>query len=497
MLLMFVFVATIILIYWIWSRNEHDCKPNGPRGLPILGNTLQVNPDKFHFNLAEWAQQFGPIFKCSIMRTNMVVLSSPELIRKAFASEKYGKIFNDRPESFLGKYYFRNYLGILVARYGETLFKMRKVFHSALHLYGDGIPKYEKAVQSELETLIQRINNFEGDDFDPSPVFERSLGNLVSILVCGETMSDGDAIVVWDFIRISNESLNPTVEFFLFNFPFLRFIPGKYRRIYRTLLKTNEAIFERYLYKYQETYEPGLERGLVDAFIKLQRETKEQGATWFDDDQMKGMVNIAIGASLNTTIAAMTSILLAFINNISCTEKIYQEIVSVVGKNRLPNLNDKVKMQYTEAAIMECLRLASIIPILVPHSCMDDCTFEGFKILKDTRILANLWSVNQDPNIWGDPDVFRPERFLDADGNLLPPENKLRQALLHFGVGRRNCLGEVMAKSRLFLYVTSLIQYFKFLPPKKSRLVQFDARNFPSAITVRPPPYTCRAESRV
>ena len=492
-----IFAVTILSLCWILKRNGNTRLPNGPPGLPILGNTLQVNAAKFHFNLEEWAKQFGPIFKCNIMRTNMVVLSSPELIRKAFASEKYGKIFNDRPESFIGKYCSNNYSGMIVGRYGETLFKMRKVFHTALHLYGDGVPKFENAVKSEIENLIQKIRNLEGKDFDPSPVFERSLGNLVSILVCGETMSDSDAKIIWDFVNASNESLNPTVEFFLFNLPFLRFIPGKYRRIYHTLLKTNEALCERYLRKYQGTYEPGVERGLVDAFIKLQREAKEKGATWFDDDQMKGMINAAIGGSLITTISALTSIFLAFINNVSCTEKIYQEIVTVVGKSRLPNLNDKAKMPYTEAAIMECLRLANIVPIIMPHNCLEDCEFEGYQIPKDTRILAHLWYVNRDPSIWGDPDVFRPERFLDANGNLLPPENKIRQAWLLFGVGRRNCVGEVMARSRMFLYVTSLIQKFKFLPPKKSRLVQLDARNFSSAITVRPPPYICRAEVRI
>ena len=145
---------------------------------------------------------------------------------------------------------------------------------------------------------------------------------------------------------------------------------------------------------------------------------------------------------------------------------------------------------------MECLRLSNIVPIIMPHNCIEDCEFEGYFIAKDTRILANLWSVNRDPSIWGDPDVFRPERFLESDGSLLPPESTVRQAWLLFGIGRRMCAGEVMAKSRMFLYVASLVQTFDFLAPKFDKLVPVDARCFSADITTRPPPYKCRAVIR-
>ena len=496
MWLIFISVVTILFLCWKLKGNKTALTPKAPSGWPVIGNTLQVDPKKFHFTLDEWSKQFGPIFKCHIMRNNMLVLSSPDLIRKAFGSEKYGKIFNDRPESFVGKYCTFNNSGIVGTHYNDTLFRLRKTFHSGLHLYGDGVPRFEQAVKTELTSLIDKIKQFEGKDFDPGPVFERSLGNLVSILVCGEPMTENDVKVVWDYVKTSVDSLTPTVESILFTFPFLRFLPGKFRSVYLTLLKTQNAVIDRYLKPYQVTYSPGLERGLVDAFIRIQKEEMKKGSSWLNDDRMKGLVEAAIAASLLTTISALTSIFLAFINNSSCADRIYQEIESVVGKTRLPVLSDKAKMPYTEAAIMECLRIANIVPIILPHNCMEDCEFEGYKIPKGTQILANLWTVNRDPEIWGDPEVFRPERFLDSCGNLLPPENKLRQAWLLFGVGRRICVGEVMARSRMFLYVTSLIQKFRFLPPKESQLMELDARTFPSAVVMRPSPYRCRAKIR-
>ena len=60
---------------------------------------------------------------------------------------------------------------------------------------------------------------------------------------------------------------------------------------------------------------------------------------------------------------------------------------------------------------------------------------------------------------WGDGKVFRPERFLDKSGNIQKDEH-----FIPFSVGKRQCLGETLAKTELFLFFTGLVQHYKFLP---------------------------------
>lgn len=83
--------------------------------------------------------------------------------------------------------------------------------------------------------------------------------------------------------------------------------------------------------------------------------------------------------------------------------------------------------------------------------------FAGFKIPKDTVILANLRDAHYDKGYWVDPHNFRPERFIDdANQKIVKHE-----AFMPFSTGKRTCLGDSMAKDSLFIFFTSLLQKFR------------------------------------
>ena len=64
--------------------------------------------------------------------------------------------------------------------------------------------------------------------------------------------------------------------------------------------------------------------------------------------------------------------------------------------------------------------------------------------------------------------------------------------LLAFGAGRRVCPGEAIAKNRLFLLITSLLQRFTILPPEGAPLPDYDPRHFKPSIVARPDDYQIR-----
>jgi cytochrome P450 len=61
-----------------------------------------------------------------------------------------------------------------------------------------------------------------------------------------------------------------------------------------------------------------------------------------------------------------------------------------------------------------------------------------------------------DPTIYPEPDVFKPERFLNPDGNLLD-DPVLTSS---FGYGKRICPGRHLADATLFITVASVLSVF-------------------------------------
>ena len=67
-----------------------------------------------------------------------------------------------------------------------------------------------------------------------------------------------------------------------------------------------------------------------------------------------------------------------------------------------------------------------------------------------------------DKSTWGDPHIFRPERFLNEDETCFKPHLHV----MSFGAGKRRCPDRILAEQQLFLITTNLIQQFHFSVPK-------------------------------
>lgn len=113
-------------------------------------------------------------------------------------------------------------------------------------------------------------------------------------------------------------------------------------------------------------------------------------------------------------------------------------------------------MSFTEAALRESMRIETLVPSSVPHKAMEETTFLGYTVPKDTIMIAGLYAFHNDEKLWGDPFTFRPERFLDDQGKL----SLKKDITFPFGAGKRLCAGETFARNVLFLFGSALYQNF-------------------------------------
>lgn len=106
--------------------------------------------------------------------------------------------------------------------------------------------------------------------------------------------------------------------------------------------------------------------------------------------------------------------------------------------------------------MLEIFRKSSITAAGVMHAAPRDAKILDYEIPADTWIMPNIYAIHHDPSIWGDPQNFRPERFLNEDGASV----KRSENLLPFSLGKRQCIGENLARDTVFLFASNIFQRF-------------------------------------
>lgn len=92
-----------------------------------------------------------------------------------------------------------------------------------------------------------------------------------------------------------------------------------------------------------------------------------------------------------------------------------------------------------------------------------------------------------DPKVWGDPGVFRPERFLELDASQRP-----KPLSILFGWGMRVCPGMYLADRSVFQAVTTIVSLFKVEPLEGQRIPDPNAIEYTPAVIQQPIGFECR-----
>lgn len=108
------------------------------------------------------------------------------------------------------------------------------------------------------------------------------------------------------------------------------------------------------------------------------------------------------------------------IHNRRVCDLVQMELDAVIGRKRFPSLQDRNHLPYVEAVLSEIQRISNVAPLGIAHRCTESAQFRQFVIPKDTIVLVSLFSVNMDKEYWKDPENFRPERFLNDNGEYIP-----------------------------------------------------------------------------
>lgn len=504
-----VFLMVYYLVSFYQKRRVLANIPPGPKPWPIVGNfggflipsfvqrrfgqQLDSTNKNAVFLLTKQASVYGNVFSLFVGSQLVVVLNGYEVVKDALSN--HPEVFSDRP-CIPAVTIMTKRKGIVFAPYGPVWRKQRKFCHTTLRNFGLGKLSLEPCILQGLafiKTELLRLNEESGGaSVDLAPLISNAVSNVICSLILGQRFHHEDhefRTMLGLMVRGLEICVNsPAV---LINiFPLLYYLPFGVFKELRQVEGDITAFLKRIIAKHRETLDPENPRDLADMYlieILAQQAAGEEDST-FTEDYLFYIIGDLFIAGTDTTANSILWILLYMVLHPDIQDKVQAEIDEVVGRHRVPSLTDKGSLPFTEATIMEVQRLTVVVPLAIPHMASETIEFRGYTIPKGTVVLPNLWSVHRDPTVWDDPDIFNPTRFLDNEGKLLRKE-----CFIPFGIGRRVCMGEQLAKMELFLTVTTLLQAFKFRLPEGASPPPLHGR---FGLTLAPCPYTVCVSDR-
>ncbi|KAF1462361.1 Cytochrome P450 2J2, partial [Spheniscus demersus] len=480
MLLVFLIVFLLIADYMKHRKPKHF--PPSPFSFPFVGHIHLLNFSNPQIMVQKLTEKYGDIFSVQLGSTSFVFINGLRMVKEVLVNQ--GENFIDRPEIPIDSEVFSS--RGLVSSNGHLWKQQRRFTLTTLRNFGLGKKGLEERIQEECQGLVDVFGDEQGNPFNPHFKINNAISNIICSIIFGNRFDYHDE-EFQKLLQLMDEtvSLHGTIMSQLYNsFPsIIKFFPGSHQTIFKNWRLMKSFVKEK-VNKHKEDWNPLESRDFIDSY--LQEIAKDNDGDSFREENLVACALDLLFAGTETTSTTIRWALLYMATYPEIQARVQAEIDAVIGQARQPALEDRSNMPYTNAVIHEVQRKGNIIPLNVPRLTVKDTVLDGFHIPKGTVLITNLTSVMFDKNEWETPDTFNPRHFL-KDGQFWK-----RESFVPFSIGKRACLGEVLARSELFLFFTALLQKFTFQAPLDTTL----SLQFKLGITMAPQPYKICAVPR-
>ncbi|GFO01914.1 cytochrome p450 2j5 [Plakobranchus ocellatus] len=464
-------VAVVIgtLGFWAWSKlkpkyNGYNIPPFPVKKSFLLGHLRAWAKASEFENIVNFREKAGDIFSLDLAGNLVVVVSGYDAIKEVMVNRWTEA--PDRPTNPASYILKEVDVGILNGK-GETWKSERATALTILRSFGMGKNILAEKIQEEFEIFMEKIAEFKGKPVDIKLLVNVSISNIICSIIVGKRFDHDDPYFVklmqnlnYAFQRAPGFALTPFVviakclPFDLFGF----------KTWMDHVLAIRSNFSDPHIKEAKENFANGeaLTSYITSYLEKMRQENELNSSSLLNDEDLVATIRGLFVAGTETVSTTIYWCILLCLHHPEIHDKVYKEISEQVGHGRRVTMNDRANLRYLDAAIKESQRYASVVPLL-PRKVLESFKMNGYNIPKDTVILLNMHSSLHDAKVWGDPENFRPERFLDAKGNLINQEE-----LVPFGLGKRSCPGEALAKMELFIFMSSLFQRFRFEPEDPS-----------------------------
>lgn len=438
--------------------------PPGEYGWPIIGRFPPSNRP-LDETITKMRKKYGDVFTWKIGARNIVVLCEFQTIKKVFNQTES----QDRA-NFMSFDVFTNFMKLGIFNVNGSVWQMSRRF-TIRHLREMGMGRSSIAGAQAIEAQ-HLVEEFQKHTDKPTPVpmsLSIAILNVIWKLV-SDTRFDVADTAIQDFqsmvIDVFADSQGYVILFDMFPYliPFTPKFVFNWMGISGYIDKCQK--FQKYMRQvieeHEKTFNPDSPRDFIDSFLLEMSHERNKGSDVFNYDNLQITIADLFTAGSETTAMTIRWILIYLAAHPDVQAKVQAEMDAVVPRDRLPGLQDKDKLSYTEATFNEVERCISLTPLGMAHSTNADMEINGYHVPKGTILIANLGGCHADPAYWEKPDQFYPEHFLDEEGKFKPK----KEGYVPFSIGRRVCPGENLAKMGIYMFGSALLHSFTFSAPE-------------------------------
>jgi cytochrome P450 len=409
--------------------------PAGPGKLPYIGNLLSLRQDPLGY-LQQLQRTYGNMATIYLGRTPLVLLFRPEYVR-------YVLVEHPRNFSNTGVLQENGAAGNegLLTIDGEKHRQQRRAVQPAFHK--KQVESYAAVIEQYTQELLKTWH--PGDTVDMSSAMQELTLRIVSKCLFSIDLSNqldalGDAFnnMIGSSASIAEDVLNIHIDNPITGY-------GKRRAAARQL---DILIYTLIAQRREDEHE---HNDVLSMLMSAQN--GEEPGMKLTEKQIHDHILTFLAAGHETTAIALVWTFYLLSQHPQVREKLLDEIHSVLA-DRPPTVEDLARLPYLDWVLNESMRL-------YPPAWMQmrfvakDIELDGVPLPKGTLLMLSQWVIHRLPDVWEDPEVFRPERWDPANGQSIRPG-----AYFPFGGGPRICIGMPFAEMEARLILTTILQHY-------------------------------------
>ena len=426
----------------------------GPKGLPLVGNMLQLDLKRLHVILEQWANTYGPVYKFRIANKTMLAVADPDLINEVLrkrpaAYRRFSSIEPVLKEMGIN--------GVFSAE-GAHWARQRQVAMQALNT------AHLRQFFSTLTTVTARLKQRWDKTADGKTQIEvqkdltRYTVDVTSHLAFGYDVNtlekDGDVIQqhLEKIFPMINRRINaPFPYWYFFKFPADRALDVALDAVRKAIVKFIAHS------RAQLATNPDL---LIHPtnFLEAMLAAHDVGDAEFTDDEIAGNVMTMLLGGEDSTASILAWMVHFMADYPEVQKRMQQEADEVLGDARmLHDFRNHDRLSYIEAVAYETMRLKPVFPVLFLGT-NQAVELGGTYIPAGTAIFLLTRQCGLQENAFSDSCQFQPERWLVSQA--ASQRNHNPKAFVPFGAGPRFCPGRNLALLEIKAVMAMLCRNF-------------------------------------